>query len=169
MNSRVWGTKCSMWWQRLLPLQVGELSHQQFLHSASEIVRAPMIPAMPMRKATTTTAELLALVEQVNPHRIHMLGAGVGNRRAGEIVRYLLPRFPTLRISMDSNRLRVVTGQARPLTLCEERLRNEDVSGFYGSVEPSVLASSGRGLDYADPIASPSLWASVQDLTSKRR
>jgi hypothetical protein len=148
----------------LLPLQIGKLSHQEFYRSASEIAGVSMIPAMPMRKATTTTSDLLSFVEQVDPPHIHMLGAGIGNRRAAEILRYLLARFPSLHISMDSNRIRAVTGKKRPLTVCEERLRSEEVSGLYGSVESSVLAKNGCGLDYTDLIASPSMWASERDL-----
>jgi len=148
----------------LLPLQVGELTHQQFFRSASEVAGISMIPAMPMRKATTTTSDLLSFVEQVDPPHIHMLGAGIGKRRAAEILRYLLARFPSLHVSMDSNRLRAVTGKTRPLTVCEERLRNEEVSDLYGSVESSVLARKGCGLDYTDLIASRSMWASEDDL-----
>jgi hypothetical protein len=150
--------------QLLLPLQVGELTHLQFFERASELASVPMIPAMPMRKAATNIAELFNFVEQVNPPQIHMLGAGIDNMRAAKIVRFLLIRFPSLRITMDSNRLRAVIGKTRPLTLCEEQLRAEEISSFYGSVESTVLEKNGRSLDYTDLIAFPALWARTDDL-----
>jgi hypothetical protein len=150
--------------QLLLPLQVGELTHVQFFERASELARVQMIPAMPMRKAATSIAELLNFVEQVNPTQLHMLGAGIDNRRAAKIARFLLIRFPSLRITMDSNRLRAVIGKTRPLTLCEEQLRAEEISNFYGSIESTVLDKKGLSLDYTDLIAFPSLWARTGDL-----
>jgi hypothetical protein len=150
--------------QLLLPLQVGELTHLQFFERISELARVPMIPAMPMRKAATNTAELLNFVEQVNPPQIHMLGAGIDNRKAAEIARFLLIRFPSLHITMDSNRLRAVIGKTRPLTMREEQLRAEEISNFYGSVESTVLEKNGRSLDYTDLIAFPALWARTDDL-----
>jgi hypothetical protein len=150
--------------QLLLPIQVGELTHLQFFERASELARVPMIPAMPMRKAATSIADLFNFVEQANPPQIHMLGAGIDNKRVERTVRFLLIRFPRLRITMDSNRLRAVIGKTRPLTLCEEQLRGEEISDFYGSVESTVLEKNGRSLDYTDLIAFPGLWARTYDL-----
>jgi hypothetical protein len=122
-----------------------------------------------MRKAATSISELLNFVEQSSPRQIHMLGAGIDNRRAAKIVRFLLSRFPGLRITMDSNRLRAVIGKTRPLTLCEAQLRGEEVSGLYGSVESTVLTRSGCALDYTDLIAAPSHWARTDELMEVAR
>lgn len=148
----------------LLPLQLGDLSHREFFVRASEAAGVQMIPAFPMRKAATSIATLLDFVDQVRPHHIHLLGAGIENRRAAKIVKFLLARFANLRITMDSNRLRAVIGKARPLTLTEKRLRSEEITDLYGAVESLVLDRCGRGLDYTDLIASPALWARNDDL-----
>jgi hypothetical protein len=143
----------------LLPLQVGGLSHRDFYVRATAAAGIQMVPAMPMRKAATPIGQLLDFVKQVKPERMHLLGAGIENKRAAKLVRLLLMHDPQLRITMDSNRLRAVIGRNRPLTRLEGSLREADVTSVYGAVESTVLTNASRSLDYTDLIASPSLWA----------
>jgi len=64
----------------LLPLQVGGLLPAAFYSRAREVAGAPMIPALPMRKAATTVSALVDFIESVEPGRIHLLGVGIENR-----------------------------------------------------------------------------------------
>jgi hypothetical protein len=72
--------------QLLLPLQVGGLSHRDFYLHATAAAGIQMVPAMPMRKAATPIGQLLDFVEQVKPQRMHLLGAGIENKRAAKLV-----------------------------------------------------------------------------------
>jgi len=79
-------------------------------------------------------------------------------------VKFLTLHFPDLCISMDSNRLRAVTGKKRALTRREVQLREQDVKDLYGAVDTEALSRNGRTLDYTDLVSSPSLWADRRDL-----
>ena len=148
----------------LLPLQVGGLSHREFYLRAIDAAGTQMVPAMPMRKAATPINLVLDFVNQVKPRRMHLLGAGIENKRAAKLVRLLLFLDSQLRITMDSNRLRAVIGRDRRLTRLEAKLREEPVTRVYGSVNSTVLEMADRSLDYTDLIASPSLWADQSTL-----
>lgn len=103
----------------LLPLQVGSLSHRQFLEASHAIAHVQLVPALPMRKAATSDAALLSCIEEVKPHHIHLLGMGIETRRAQRLIDAIQYVSPATYISMDSNRLRAVVGAGRPLTNCE--------------------------------------------------
>lgn len=148
----------------LLPLQVGPLSHAALYSRAVDVASVPMVPAMPMRKAATPVAALVSFLETVQPEHIHLLGAGIENRRVRKIVTFLLACDPALHISMDSNRLRAVIGKDRVLTRKEVQLRRRPIEELYGAVDSEALTRNGRVLDYTDLIASPSLWAGARDL-----
>ncbi len=148
----------------LVPLQVGRLTHAQFYDRAMATAGMFMVPAMPMRKAATRTSELLDFVAAIQPSHVHLLGAGIENKRVGRILKFLEMYHSGLRITMDSNRLRAVTGRTRPLTRCKNLLEAEDVGGVYGAVDSTVLSVVGKPLDYTDLIAFPACWASRQSL-----
>lgn len=150
----------------LLPLQIGPLSHRSFFEAALRAARVPLVPAMPMRKAATSTSTLLSFVEEVKPERIHLLGIGIENRRAARLIQAIRYLSPDTEISMDSNRLRAVAGSARPLTRLETEFRNSEAEGVFGAVDSPVLALNGEALDYTDLISSPSLWAMPTQLRS---
>jgi hypothetical protein len=148
----------------LLPLQVGAMSHRAFLDAAESAAGVPLAPAMPMRKAATSNEALLSFVEETRPRHIHLLGIGIGTRRAERLVEAIRYFSPSTRISMDSNRIRAVVGNRRPLTRVENQLRGTEAEGVYGTVESPVFSLTGETLDYTDLIASPSVWASTEQL-----
>jgi hypothetical protein len=149
----------------LLPLQVGEMPHGEFLQAAEVLTGVQLTPAMPMRKAATTAEALLSFVEKAKPRHIHLLGIGIENRRTEKLIRALRYVSPATSISMDSNRLRAVAGKNRPLTQVEIKLRSMPAEGLYGAVQSPILTLNGEGLDYTDLIAFPSLWATSGQLT----
>lgn len=148
----------------LLPLQVGSLSHVDFYNAASRAAGFSLTPAMPMRKAVTSAAAVVDFIRAVQPERIHLLGMGIDHPRASGLIRLLRAYSPSIKISMDSNRIRAVVGRGRRLTRCEEELRSVKPTRVYGAVESAVLTAAQVSLDYTDLIARPSLWAESDDL-----
>ena len=51
------------------------------------------------------------------------------------------------------------------MTILESELRDEPASYLYGEVESPVLESMGVRLDYTDSIATPSYWATEEQLS----
>lgn len=149
----------------LLPLQVGALSHSEFLQAAELAAGVPLTPAMPMRKAATSVAALAEFIQEVKPDRIHLLGMGLDNRQAGNILRLIRHFSPGTAISLDSNRIRAVTGNRRPLTILEAQLRAAETRCLSREVDSSVLDMAGKILDYTEHIAVPSAWCTPQQLT----
>jgi hypothetical protein len=148
----------------LLPLQVGALSHIGFFEAARLAAGVALTPAMPMRKAATSVADLLSFVIEFKPPHMHLLGMGINNRSASKLIQAIKHFSPGTSISMDSNRLRAVVGDTRPLTRLEAELRAAETEKVYGNVDSPVLALNGETLDYTDWIASPSLWSTHQQL-----
>jgi hypothetical protein len=148
----------------LLPVQNGELSPAEFYRRAVAVAGLPLIPAMPMKKAATSFAGVIAFVREIRPPRLHLLGMGYERSRARLLVRTLQAVAPDMRISMDSNRIRAVTGKERSMTRLEAALRSEEPESVFGEVEAEALKLANSYLDYTDVIASPSAWASQGDL-----
>ncbi|MBB6144315.1 hypothetical protein HNQ77_002267 [Silvibacterium bohemicum] len=148
----------------LLPLQVGAMSHGTFLDAAEASAGVSLTPAMPMRKAATSDVALLSFIEDARPRHVHLLGIGIGTRRAERLIEAIRYFSPSTRITMDSNRLRAVVGNRRPLTQVERQLRRSEPECIYRAVDSPVLALMGETLDYTDLIASPSLWATTEQL-----
>lgn len=148
----------------LLPLQIGRLSHRQFFEAAQAAAGVALMPAMPMRKAATSSEALLSFVAEAKPPHIHLLGVGISTRRAEKLVSAIQHFSPGTLISMDSNRLRAVVGANRPLTRLESELRSAETEDVFGAVDSPVLSFIGEGLDYTDLISSPSQWATQEQL-----
>jgi hypothetical protein len=148
----------------LIPVQNGELSPAEFYRRSVEASGLALVPAMPMKKAATGFDGVLAFVREIRPRRIHLLGIGYETRRARRLVDLLLAADPELVVSMDSNRLRAVTGKGRKMTHLEAQLRIEEPSSVYAEVEAESLQLAGVRLDYTDAIASPSTWAQPAQL-----
>ena len=149
----------------IIPLQVGRLSHEGFYREAISVAGVPLIPAMPLKKAVTPPSDLVDFVLSVRPPRLHLLGMGAENRNARKILRLIEHYSPETEITMDSNRLRAVTGKGRRMTILESELRDEPASYLYSEVESHVLRSMGIRLDYTDSIATPSYWATEEQLS----
>ncbi len=148
----------------LVPVQNGELSAAAFYREAVYVAGIPLVPAIPMKKAATSDADLLQFVREVRPDRLHLLGIGYSRSTAKTLVRRILAIAPELQLSLDSNRLRAVTGEGRVMTSIERRLRGEPVDGIYGVAESEALGVAGECLDYTDSIGCPSCWATIEQL-----
>jgi hypothetical protein len=109
----------------LIPVQNGELSPGEFYRQAVEASGLSLVPAMPMKKAATGFDGVLAFVREIQPRRIHLLGIGYETRRARRLVELLLSADPELLVSMDSNRIRAVTGKDRKMTTLETQMRRD--------------------------------------------
>jgi hypothetical protein len=148
----------------LIPVQNGALSPVEFYRTAVRASGLDLVPAMPMKKAATAFAEVLAFVQEVQPRRIHLLGMGYERNRARKLVAMLQAISPEMEISLDSNRLRAVTGQGRVMTKTETVLRGEEPEFVYAEVQSEALNLAGYRLDYTDSIAFPSTWATDEQL-----
>ncbi len=150
--------------QILIPLQIGSRSHEAFYAQAKAVAGVPLVPAFTMKKAITSEEAASRFLEAVQPSRIHLLGLGLGNRRANRIIDMIHRCSPATEITMDSNRLRAVTGKKRPMTILERRFRNSEIDNLFNEIESPVLATLGHRIDYTDSIATPGEWASPQML-----
>jgi hypothetical protein len=148
----------------LIPVQNGSLSPVEFYRKAIETSQLDLVPAMPMKKAASSFEDVLAFVQAVRPKRLHLLGMGYEREAARRFVAVLQAVAPELEISMDSNRLRAVTGQGRTMTEAERRLRAEEPEGVFGEAQSQALSGAGRVIDYTDDIAAPSTWATPLQL-----
>jgi hypothetical protein len=150
----------------LIALQVGVLSHTEFYRAAMDAAAVALLPALPLKKAATSAAEIAEFVAAVQPPKLHLLGMGVENDRSKKLIRLIRLYSPNTRISMDSNRIRAVTGKGRRMTSTEARLRTEEAESVYGGVWSESLALIGVILDYTDEIARPSRWATATQLSA---
>jgi hypothetical protein len=148
----------------LIPVQNGDLPPAEFYRQAVETAQLDLVPAMPMKKAASSFADVLSFVQAVRPRRLHLLGMGFELQKARKLVSMLQAVAPEIDISMDSNRLRAVTGQGRTMTKLEGRMRAEEPEGVFGAVESEALDGAGRLIDYTDGIAEPSSWATTLQL-----
>lgn len=117
-----------------------------------------------MKKSAADRMEVLNFVRQKQPDRIHFLGMGYERRQARRLVHALLSIRAHLKVSMDSNRIRAVTGRGRRMSNVEAMLRAEDTGSLYGAVECEAFSLAKIALDYTDSIAMLSQWASDQQL-----
>jgi hypothetical protein len=150
----------------LIPMQNGVLSPAEFYLKAVDTAKLDLVPAMPMKKAASSFADVLAFVQAVRPRRLHLLGMGFELQKARKFVSMLQAIAPEIDITMDSNRLRAVTGKGRTMTVLEGLMRVEEPERVYGAVESEALEGAGTMLDYTDAIAMPSLWATTLQLES---
>jgi hypothetical protein len=112
-----------------------------------------------MKKAATSEEDAARFLRRVKPARIHLLGMGRENFRAPRIVAMIHACSPLTEISMDSNRLRAVTGKKRPMTDLERDFRSSSAEDLYSEVDSPVLSAAQVRLDYTDSIYSPGDWA----------
>ena len=108
----------------LVPIQKGAFSMTEFYHYALEVLGAddPLyVPAIPMKKDATSLAELEQFVQEAQPHEMHLLGIGPGNRKFAD-VKHICRSVP---FTCDSNVLTAAVGRARsgarPLTRASDR------------------------------------------------
>jgi hypothetical protein len=131
---------------------------------AQDAVGIALVPAFTMKKAATSDGDAERFLKAVQPSRIHLLGIGLENRRAGHILDLIRRCSPSTEISMDSNRLRAVTGKKRSMTIMEHSFRDAEIDNLFNEVESPVLATLGYRMDYTDAIGTPSEWATEEML-----
>jgi hypothetical protein len=147
----------------LIPLQVGALSHEEFYAEATAVAGVPLVPAFTMKKAVTSEDDAARFLLNVRPERIHLLGMGPQNSRAPRVVEMIGRCSPLTEISMDSNRLRAVTGKKRTMTVLERDFRRGLPEDLYREVSSPVLDAAQVRLDYTECIYSPGDWA-IRDI-----
>jgi hypothetical protein len=145
--------------QVLVPLQVGTRTHEEFYAEATAVAGVPLVPAFTMKKAATSEGDAARFLRRVQPARIHLLGMGRQNCRAPRMVAMIHGCSPLTEISMDSNRLRAVTGKKRTMTVLERGFRSGSAEDLYGEINSAVLSTAQVRLDYTDCIYSPGDWA----------
>lgn len=143
----------------LIPLQVGKMSHEEFYAAATAIAGIALVPSFTMKKAVTSEEDAARFLLNVQPRRIHLLGMGRQNSRAPHVVAMIRRCSPLTAISMDSSRLRAVTGKKRTMTILERDFRSAEPEDLYSEVSSPVLAATQVRLDYTDCIYSPGDWA----------
>lgn len=117
-----------------------------------------------MKKAGMCQEQILRLVEEVRPLHVHLLGMGYQRASAKRLVGRLLATSGEITISLDSNRLRAVTGQARPLTRSEAAMHGSEAGRLFACVDHLALRCAEESLDYTEAVASPSIWAGRSEL-----
>jgi hypothetical protein len=159
--------------QVIVPLQVGARSLVEIYDVVWKLLRCPFTPGLPANKAALSESDLVALLEQRKPERIHFLGLGPRTRqrhgrRLLEIARTL---SPGTRVSMDSALRKALVGRAsglRPLTAAEDQVEEELQADARSGMEGQD--AEGWGLpDYTDHIAFPSEWLSQRQLRAIAR
>ena len=153
----------------LVPLQKGGMSLSQF-HDAAQTALgirkwAPrFIPSLPMKKDATTPADVQQYLKERRPHRIHLLGVGPKNEKAGVIAAAIRAGSPTTTVQADSVLLRAVVGRkggVKPLTKAQDVMRGEALYGRWGTYPEHWQDREGVPLlDYTDAIAAPADWTS---------
>ena len=146
----------------LVPLQIGRLTLAKFYEHAANILGIEIVPGMPMKKSATTPAGILEFVRQTRPRRLHLLGMGITNRVAEPLIRLLQHEQPSLRISLDSNRIRAGVGRRRIITKKERLYSDELEEGWTGELD--LRRWSGEAHDFTELIFHPSWWLSKTKL-----
>jgi hypothetical protein len=148
--------------QVIVPLQVGSRSLVEIYDEVWKLLRCPFSPGLPANKATLGEMDLVDLLEQRKPERVHFLGLGPRTRRrhGRRLLEIARTRSPGTWVSMDSALRKALVGRAsglRPLTAAEDHMGDELIAGSRSGMEGQD--AEGWGLpDYTDHIATPSSW-----------
>lgn len=158
----------------LLPMQGGAVSLPDFYRRASAILGFDPVPAFPMKKAGTDPSLIVEFLRDVDVPAIHLLGMGLTNPRAQEILGLIHAVSPKLKISMDSNLIASVVGRgeaspqlplfgdtpaarARPLTAAQTEIKARGFDDPFGVTED---ASWDLWYDWTESAAAPQDWLS---------
>ena len=134
---------------------------------------AQLVPALPMKKNATSDREAVDFVARAQPHALHLLGLGAGNRRvqtraldlgakkqrAHSLPVQLAAAVPGLTLSLDSNLIRANVerkARVRKLTAAQDAAREDLNEVRWGEGAPA--GHMGVVGDYTDLIATPSAW-----------
>jgi hypothetical protein len=137
----------------LVPLQGGARSLADFDAAVSEVLGCTdYVRAVPMKKGTTPTAAIVALLADRPIARLHLLGLGPSAASWDAIVDAIRAAAPAVELFADSCRLKALVGRGsgvRPLTRIQDEIREE--------LEPEAWYEI-EGTDYTDAIADPAAW-----------
>ena len=155
----------------LVPLQKGRVSLKRFHHAAAEALGASpesIIPAIPMKKDTTSDADLKRWAEVMKPRQVHLLGIGPRSHRAPRVVKLLREASPGIEIRLDSAVVPAAVGRgggAGKLPRVGTQALDEATEALaeyrWGAAAPGIRDVTGWGIpDYTDAIGYPSGWLS---------
>jgi hypothetical protein len=140
----------------VVPMQMGRLNVLEFFKHAHCILGFEIVAGMPMNKAATTANAIQELLRDIKPERIHLLGMGTRNRKAGPIISLIRRLAPTTLISMDANCIRAAVGKNRPITRAEKQYSDDLIPSWTAEVD---LREWGRDVhDFTELIFQPSYW-----------
>jgi hypothetical protein len=147
----------------VVPMQIGGVDVVEFYAKATSILGIEIVPGMPMKKAAATTAAIQELIQHVSPKRIHLLGLGADNHKAGPLIRFIRQLSPSIAISMDANRIRAAVGKSRSITRSEKKHFDDIIRSWTGEVD--LRESGGELHDLTELLFQPSLWLTGTRLT----
>ena len=110
----------------LVPLQKGELSLAEVYRETVAVLGTDAFRVgLPSNEEAVTEEELLDLVAEVKPRRLHLLGIARQKRLVGLVMR-LRELSPDTHVSTDANHLRASIGKGRALTESVRRGKHEE-------------------------------------------
>jgi hypothetical protein len=147
----------------VVPMQTGRLNAVEFYTKAKSILGIETVPGMPMKKAATTAGAIQELLQCVSPKRIHLLGLGADNHKAGPLIRFIRHLSLGTLISMDANRIRAAVGRNRSITRREKKHFDDAMESWTGELD--LRESGGELHDLTELLFQPSLWLRGRKLT----
>lgn len=157
----------------IVPLQVGAWSLVQVYDRVRGLLRCPFVPGLPANKAALGESDLVSLLEERKPARIHFLGLGPRTRlkHGRRLLALAAAHGPGVRVSMDSAVRKAMVGRRsglRPLTAAEDLVEDELLAGARSGLVGQD--AEGWGLpDYTDHVAFPSEWLNIRQLRAIAR
>ncbi|HYE90773.1 MAG TPA: hypothetical protein VEA38_07135 [Terriglobales bacterium] len=98
----------------LVPVQKGALTQAAFAAKVDEILGdLRWVPAIPMKKAATTVAELEAFLQARQPRQLHLLGVGPRSEVAPEAFAAIKMLAPECLFTCDSVLIKAFVGRSR--------------------------------------------------------
>lgn len=154
----------------LVPVQRGEVAMAAFWREAAALVAGVCspVPALPMKKAATTAAELAAFAAEVRPADIHLLGIGPRSRRWQGALE-ALGFAGCEHVSADSVLILAHVGRSNGIGGAPRRLTQaHDDAG--GTFDAELWHGGAFGLDdYTDAIGEPEAWMTPAEAEAFRR
>ncbi len=142
--------------QVIVPLQKGQLDIADFYQKVLAVLKFNVVPAIPMKKAACSPAEVLRFLKRTGVTSIHLLGIGLANAKAANLIRQIKGVAPEIRISLDSNRIRAAVGHNRPITILEREYVDNLAESWSGEVD--LREWDDRSYDMTELLFSPSEW-----------
>jgi len=147
----------------LVPLQGGAMPIADFHQVVGEVLGfTNWMPAIPMKAAATSPAQLGDYLAAMHPHRVHLLGLGPSNPKAKAVARAVMENAPHTEVQLDSVLIKGFVGREeriRPLTAAQDFERVEMITHRWSGYPKEYRSREGYQLpDYTDVIGDPSGW-----------